>query len=420
MIESVGSLIHQAATIRADFPILCQPARESRPAVAFLDNASTTQKPQSVIDTISDFYQRYNANIHRGIYELSEAATNAFEGVRKQAAQFINAASPREIVFVRNTTEAINLVAQSWGRANLKAGDRIALTAMEHHSNIVPWQLIAEERGAELVVIQVTPEGRLDPGSFELAMAKQPKLLALTHVSNAVGVANPVASLIARAHAAGALVLIDGAQSAPHMPVDVQDLDCDFFAFSGHKMLGPTGVGVLYGKKHLLDSMPPFMTGGSMIRKVTLEKSTWADTPNKFEAGTPAIGDVIGFGAALTYLEAIGMEHIRELEQALGEYLLEALKRVPGLTVVGPDIMEDRTAVVSFTIDGLHPHDVASILDEDNVAVRAGHHCAQPLLEMLEVFTTTRASAYIYNTTDDIDRLATSLDRAYRVFHQGR
>jgi cysteine desulfurase/selenocysteine lyase len=417
MIESVGSLIHQAATIRADFPVLCQPPRESRAPVAFLDNASTTQKPQSVIDCTSDFYQRYNANIHRGIYELSEAATNAFESVRKHTVQFINASSAREIVFVRNTTEAINLVAQSWGRANLKPGDRIAFTAMEHHSNIVPWQLIAEEKGAELVVVQVTPDGRLDPGSFEAALAKQPKLIALTHVSNAIGTINPVKHLIAQSHAAGALVLVDGAQSAPHMPVDVQDLDCDFFAFSGHKMLGPTGAGVLFGKKHLLDAMPPYMTGGSMIRKVTLEKSTWADTPNKFEAGTPAIGDVIGLGAALTYLETIGMHHIQELEHALGDYLLDALSRVPGLKIVGPATMDGRTAVVSFTIDGVHPHDVASILDEDNVAVRAGHHCAQPLLEVLEVFTTTRASLYIYNTPDDVDRLAMSLDRAYRIFH---
>jgi cysteine desulfurase/selenocysteine lyase len=282
----------------------------------------------------------------------------------------------------------------------------------------VPWQLIAAERGAEIVVVGVTPDGRLDLESFSAAMARQPKILALSHVSNAIGTVNPVKNLIAQAHSAGALVLVDGAQSAPHLPVDVQDLDCDFFAFSGHKMLGPTGTGVLFGKKQLLDAMPPYMTGGSMIRQVTLAKSTWADTPNKFEAGTPSVGDVIGFGVALSYLEELGMEHVWSIEHALAGYLLEALGNVPGLAVVGPPGLDERAAVVSFTIEGLHPHDVASILDEDNVAVRAGHHCAQPLLEALGVFTTTRASLYIYNTTDDIDRLVTSLDRAYRIFHQ--
>jgi cysteine desulfurase/selenocysteine lyase len=404
------------AAIRADFPILHQ-HREGKPPLSFLDSSASSQKPRVVIDTLRDYYEHSNANIHRGVYDLSERATHAFEDVRKQTARFINAASPREIIFVRNTTEAINLVAQAWGRANLKPGDLVVFTTMEHHSNIVPWQLIAEQTGARLGFIGITDDGRLDLDSFDSLMAQQPKLVAMTQVSNALGTVNPVKDLTARAHAAGAVVLLDGAQSLPHMPVDVQDLDCDFLAFSGHKMLGPMGAGVLHGKKHLLDAMPPYMGGGSMIRKVTLETTTWADTPGKFEAGTPSVGDVIGFGAALGYLDAVGMDRIWQHEQELGAYMLETLRGVRGLTIVGPQTMEDRAAVVSFTLDDVHPHDVAAILDEDNVAVRAGHHCAQPLLHALGVHSTTRASAYLYNTHEDIDRLAASLNRAYGIFH---
>lgn len=404
-----------ASEIRADFPILNQP-REDRPPLTFLDSAASSQKPHAVIEALSDYYWEYNANIHRGVYDLSERATNAYEAVRKQTARFINATSQREIVFVRNTTEAINLVAQSWGRANLKPGDLVVFTTMEHHSNIVPWQLIAEQTGARLDFVGITPEGRLDLDSFDALMTQQPKIVAMTHISNALGTVNPVKELIARAHATGAIVLLDGAQSLPHLPVDVRDLDCDFLAFSGHKMLGPMGAGVLYGKKHLLDAMPPYMGGGSMIRRVTLEKTTWADAPGKFEAGTPAVGDVIGFGAAMMYLESIGMDRIWGHEQDLGEYLLDALTTVTGLTIIGPQTMQDRGAVVSFTLDGVHPHDVAAILDEDNVAVRAGHHCTQPLLHALGVHSTTRASVYLYNTPDDIDRLVSSLNRAHRIF----
>ncbi|MEJ7838060.1 MAG: aminotransferase class V-fold PLP-dependent enzyme, partial [Thermomicrobiales bacterium] len=309
-------------------------------------------------------------------------------------------------------------VAQSWGRANLEKGDLIAFTAMEHHSNIVPWQLIAEQTDAETTYVGVTPEGRLDLESFDRVIARKPKLLALTHVGNALGTINPVKELITRAHDVGTLVLIDGAQSLPHMAVDVQDLDCDFLAFSGHKMLAPMGAGILYGKKHLLDAMPPYMGGGSMIRKVTLEKTIFADVPARFEAGTPSVGDVIAFGAALTYLSSIGMDRIHEHEQQMVRYMLDGLKTVSGLSIIGPDSTIDRSAVVSFTLDDVHPHDVAAILDEDNVAVRAGHHCAQPLLTEMGVHSTTRASAYLYNTQDDIDRMLTSLSRAQRVFQR--
>jgi len=404
------------ASIRADFPILHQ-ARPGKPPLAFLDSAASSQKPQAVIDTLTGYYAETNANIHRGVYDLSERATHAFEQVRRQTAQFLNAASPREIVFVRNTTEAINLVAQAWGRANLQPGDLIVFSTMEHHSNIVPWQLIAEQTGARLGFIGVTGDGRLDLDSFDALMAQEPKLVAITQVSNALGTVNPVKDLAAKAHAAGALVLVDGAQSVPHMQVDVQDLDCDFLAFSGHKMLGPMGAGVLYGKKALLDTMPPYMGGGSMIRKVTLEKTTWADVPSRFEAGTPSVGDVIGFGAALTYLDSIGMANIWQHEMELGGYMLDALRDVPGLHLIGPQDMTDRAGVASFIMDGVHPHDVAAILDEDNVAVRAGHHCAQPVLSALGVHSTTRASVYLYNTQDDVDRLAASLRRAYGIFH---
>lgn len=417
MTTPVHSTTLDTTAIRADFPILKQPDRRGHP-LAFLDSAASSQKPQVVIDTLTSYYATTNANIHRGVYDLSERATAQFEAVRKQTASFINAATPREIVFVRNTTEAINLVAQSWGRTNLGPGDLVAFTAMEHHSNIVPWHLIAEQTGAEISHIGITPEGRLDRDSFDRVMARQPKLLALTHVSNALGTINPVKHLIRSAHAAGCLVLLDGAQSLPHMSVDVQDLDCDFLAFSGHKMLAPMGAGILYGKKNLLDAMPPYMGGGSMIRKVTLEKTTFADTPAKFEAGTPSVGDVIAFGAALSYLETIGMNAIHEHEQKMVGFMLDGLTSVRGLSIVGPDSTIDRSAVVSFTLDDVHPHDVAAILDEDNIAVRAGHHCAQPLLQALGVHSTTRASAYLYNTLDDIDRLITSLHRAQSIFRR--
>jgi cysteine desulfurase/selenocysteine lyase len=403
------------AAVRADFPILNQTPRDGRPPLVFLDSAASSQKPTVVIEALDDYYRRYNANIHRGVYELSEIATEKYEAARKTIARFINARSARECVFVRNTTEAINLVAQSWGRANLNPGDLVVGTVMEHHSNLVPWQLVAEATGARLAHVRLTDDGRLDLNHFDALMAEGPKLVALTHVSNSLGTLNPAKELIARAHAAGAVVLIDGAQSVPHLPTDVRDLDCDFLAFSGHKMLGPMGASVLYGKKALLDAMPPFLGGGSMIRKVALDGSTWADVPAKFEAGTPAVGDAIALAVAVEYLQGLGMERVRAHEREVVAYALERLHEVDDVTIYGPASAEERSGVVSFTVGDIHPHDVAAILDEGNVAVRAGHHCTQPLMRSLGVVATTRASFYVYNTFADVDRLVAGLHRVNQV-----
>lgn len=402
--------------IRKDFPIFQQPVTEGRLPLVFLDSAASSQRPAVVIDTVSDFYSRTNANIHRGVYQLSEQATLRYEEARHIAAQFINAASPRECIFVRNTTEAINLVANSWGRANLNPRDRLLLSVMEHHSNIVPWQMIAEERGATIDYIPLTGDQRLDMEAFEALLRNEPKLVAVTHVSNATGTINDIASIVTKAHAAGALVLIDGAQSAPHMPIDVQALDVDFLAFSGHKMLGPMGSGILFGKRSLLEAMPPYMGGGSMIRKVTLEKTTFADIPAKFEAGTPAVADQVGLGAAMQYLSGLGMNNVRQHEIELLDYALEQLPGVPGLKAYGPDDVAERAGVISFTLGDIHAHDVAAILDSENIAVRAGHHCAQPLMADLGVVATARASLYVYNTKDDVDRLVAGLHKANKVF----
>ena len=405
-----------ATALKADFPILNQPVAGGRPPLAFLDTAASSQKPQVVIDALDRYYREQNANIHRGVYQLSEAATAAYENARQTVASFINARKARECIFTRNTTEAINLVARSWGGANLTEGDLVVFTEMEHHSNIVPWQIIAEEKGARLGFVRITPDGRLDQQSFDDLLAQGPKIVAFTQVSNTLGTINPVKEMVARAHEAGAIVLVDAAQSAPHMTIDVQDLDCDFLAFSGHKMLGPTGIGVLYGKQELLRQMPPYQGGGSMIRKVTLEKTTWADIPTRFEAGTPSIAGAVGLGAAIDYLNGIGMEHILAHEHELTALALEKLATVPGLTLLGPESAEDRAGVVSFTMDVAHPHDVAAILDEHNVAVRAGHHCTQPLMKALGVGATTRASFYLYNTHEDVDRLVDGLQAVRRVF----
>lgn len=404
------------ARIRADFPILNQEPQPGRQRLAFLDSAASSQKPRVVIDALTGYYEGYNANIHRGVYELSEMATIRYEEARRRVARFVNARSPRECVFVRNTTEAINLVAQSWGRANLGAGDRIVLTTMEHHSNIVPWQLVAEAAGAHIDYVRITPDGQLDPEHYDELVAHEPKLVAFTHVSNSLGTVNPARKIIALAHAAGAVTLLDGAQSTPHMPIDAQDLDSDFLAFSGHKMLGPMGAGVLYGKQALLDAMPPFLGGGSMIRKVTLGGTTWADAPAKFEAGTPAVGDAIALGVAMDYLDDLGMDRIWAHEHELADHALGRLAEIPELTVHGPGPGEGRGGAISFTLGDIHPHDVAAILDEDNVAVRAGHHCTQPLMAALGLVATTRASFYLYNDHDDVDRLVTSLRRAVDVF----
>jgi cysteine desulfurase / selenocysteine lyase len=402
--------------IRKDFPIFQQPVTEGRLPLVFLDSAASAQRPAVVIDAVSDFYRRTNANIHRGVYQLSEQATLRYEEARQIVAEFINAASARECIFVRNTTEAINLVASSWGRRNLIPGDRILLSVMEHHSNLVPWQMIAEERGVSIDYIPLTSDQRLDMEAFDTLLKNEPKLVAVAHVSNALGTINDIPTIVQKAHAAGALVLVDAAQSVPHMPVDVQALDVDFMAFSGHKMLGPMGSGVLYGKRKLLEAMPPYMGGGSMIRKVTLEKTTYADIPARFEAGTPAVADQVGLGAAVQYLSGLGMDQVRRHEMELLDYALEQLPGVPGLTAFGPDNVDERAGVISFTLGDIHAHDVAAILDGENIAVRAGHHCAQPLMADLGVVATTRASLYIYNTKDDVDRLITGLHRANKVF----
>jgi cysteine desulfurase/selenocysteine lyase len=401
--------------VKEDFPILDQMNKRGQPLV-FLDSAASSQKPTPVLAALDQYYRQTNANIHRGVYDLSERATAQYEAARHMVADFINAASAREVIFVRNTTEAINLVAQAWGRKNIAAGDLIVVTTMDHHSNLVPWQLLAEEKDARLAAVRVMAEGRLDLDHLRELLARGPKLVAFPHVSNSLGTINPAAEIIQMAHDAGAVVVLDGAQSVPHMPVDVQALDADFLAFSGHKMLGPMGSGALYGKLALLERMPPAMGGGGMIRKVTLERSTWADVPTRFEAGTPSVADAIGLGAAVGYLQSIAMANIRAHERALTDLAMARLREVPDLTLFGPDSSDERGGVLSFTLGDIHPHDVAAILNEENVAVRAGHHCCQPLMEHLGVVATTRASLYLYNLDEDIDRLVAALRRAQAIF----
>ncbi len=408
-----------AVAIRDDFPLLARATLDARPLV-YLDSAATSQKPTIVIAALDNYYRHRNANVHRGVYHLSEAATEQYEAARQLVATFINAPSPREIIFVRNTTEAINLVAQTWGRSTIGEGDLIVLSTMEHHSNIVPWQMLAAERGAQLAYVPLTDDHHLDMAAFAVLMQREPKLVAVTHVSNALGTINDVAAMAHQARAAGATVLVDAAQSVPHLAIDVQALGVDFLAFSGHKMLGPMAAGVLYGKRALLEEMPPFLVGGSMIRKVGLTESTWAEVPAKFEAGTPAVGDAIGLGVAINYLTKLGMDRVLAHEQAIVAYALERLTEIPGITIYGPKNPAHRGGVVSFSLDDIHPHDVASILDEQNVAVRAGHHCAQPLMDCLGEVATTRASFYVYNTNADVDRLVDALWVADRIFHGPR
>ena len=408
-----------ADTIRNDFPLLARAAHDTRPLV-YLDSAASSQKPAVVIDTLDHYYRHLNANVHRGVYRLSEVATEQYEAARRRVATFINAASDRECVFVRNTTEAINLVAQTWGRSMIGEGDLIVLSIMEHHSNIVPWQRLAAERGAMIAYVPLTDDHRLDLAAFDEAMQRGPRLVAVTHVSNALGTVNDIAAIARRARAAGATILVDAAQAAPHLALDVQALDVDFLAFSGHKMLGPMGASVLYGKLALLEAMPPFLVGGSMIRKVGLTESTWAEVPAKFEGGTPAVGDAIALAAAIDYLADLGMDRVLAHEQAIVDYALERLIEIPGITIYGPQDPAHRSGVISFTLDRIHPHDVATILDEEHVAVRAGHHCAQPLMASLGVVATTRASFYIYNSEADVDRLVAALWVADRTFHGPR
>lgn len=400
--------------IRQDFPILGRQVRPGVPLV-YLDSTATSQKPLAVIQAMDDFYRRSNANIHRGVHALAEEATALYEQARQKVARFVGAPSAEQIIFTRNTTEAINLVAYAWGRANLRPGDTILLTEMEHHSNLVPWQMLASERSLNLEFVPVTEAGLLDLEAYRRLLERSPKLVAFTHMSNVLGTINPVEEMTQLAHAAGAIVLVDGAQSVPHLPVNVQALDVDFLAFSAHKMLGPTGIGVLYGKRALLEAMPPFLGGGDMIKSVRLREFTPNSLPHKFEAGTPAIAEAIGFAAAIDYLEGIGMDAIAAHERELIAYALERLSEVPGLRLFGP-AAEHKGGVAAFTLEGVHPHDVAQILDTVGVAVRAGHHCAQPLHEKFGLTATTRASFYLYSLPEEVDALVNGLYRVKDVF----
>jgi cysteine desulfurase/selenocysteine lyase len=403
-----------AEDIRQDFPILARQVH-GKPLV-YLDSTASSQKPLVVIEAMSAYYETTHANVHRGVYEISEEATAKMEKARVKVARFINARQSKQVIFTRNTTESINLVAYSWGFANIDAGDVIVLTEMEHHSNLVPWQLLAQRTGARLEFVPVTDDGLLRLDVYEQLLQQQPKLVAFAHMSNVLGTINPAREMIAQAHAAGALVLLDAAQSVPHMPVDVQALDVDFLCFSSHKMLGPTGIGVLYGKRDLLEAMPPFMGGGDMIRTVGLRESTWNDLPWKFEAGTPAIAEAIGLGAAVDYLNALGMENVRQHEQHITTYAMQQLQQVPGLTIYGPDTAQ-RGGVISFTLGDIHPHDLASILDQEvGVAIRAGHHCAQPLMDRFGLSATARASFYVYTIKSDVDTLVQGLHKALEIF----
>ncbi len=400
------------AAVRADFPILRQEVHGY--PLCFLDNTATAQKPEPVLAAMDAYYRTTNANIHRGVYQMSEQATALYEDARARIAAFINARSSREIIYTRNTTEAINLVAATWGRANVGPGDAILYTAMEHHSNIVPWQLLAQDRGATLRYIPIDDAGRLVLDDLD-TLLDGVKIVAVTYASNVLGTINPVAEITEAAHRHGAVVLIDGAQAVPHMPVDVQALGCDFLAFSSHKMLGPTGIGCLYGRRSLLEAMPPYQGGGDMIRRVTLERSTWNDLPWKFEAGTPAIAEAIGLGAAVDYLRALGMDNVRAHEQQLVAYALDRLATVPGLRVLGPPAAE-RGGVAAFSLGEIHPHDIASLLDQRGIAIRAGHHCCQPIMDYYDVPALARASFYIYNTEADVDRLVEGLHFVREVF----
>jgi cysteine desulfurase / selenocysteine lyase len=402
------------AALRADFPILEQEVR-GHPLV-YLDSAATSQKPRVVIEAMDTYYREYNANVHRGIYAISERATAAFEAARVQVSRFIGAPDAHEVIFTRNATEAINLVAYSWGRKHIARGDVIVLTEMEHHANLVPWQILAQERDADLEFIPITDDGLLNLEVYEVLLRLKPKLVAFTHVSNTLGTINPVAEMTRLAHEAGALVLIDGAQAVPHVPVNVSELGCDFYVFSGHKMLAPTGSGALWGRRALLESMPPFLAGGDMIREVHLRRSEWNEIPWKFEAGTPDISAAIGLGAAAEYLAGLGMDRVREHERELVAYALETLRReVPGIELYGPG-PEDRGGVVPFNLPGVHPHDVAQVLDRYGIAIRAGHHCTMPLHARLDLAATARASFSVYTTTADIDALVEGLKQVQALF----
>ena len=402
------------AALRSDFPALDQ--RVGGKPLVYLDNAATTQKPRAVLDALQSYYSRDNSNVHRGIHELSRRATEAYEEARTKLADFIGAADAAEIVWTRGTTEAINLVAGAWGSANVGQGDEIVLSDLEHHSNLVPWQLLARRTGARLRFIELDDEGRLRLEQLDELLGDRTRIVALNHVSNALGTINPVAEIADRVHAAGALFLVDGAQGAPHLPVDVQEIGCDFYALSGHKMLGPTGIGALWARKELLEEMPPYQGGGEMIRIVEREESTWAAVPHKFEAGTPNIAGAVGMGAAVDYLDGIGHDALRHHENRVLAYALEQLSRLDDVTILGPTDPAERSGAISFLVGDAHPHDVATILDSEGVAIRAGHHCAQLVMKRFGVAATARASFYLYNTTDDVDRLVEALHEVQSIF----
>lgn len=410
----VGTTSVDLSQVRAAFPVLQRKVTGGMPLV-YLDSAATSQKPAAVIQAMDDFYRLSNANIHRGIHALAEESTALYEEARQRLAAFIHAPSARQVIFTRNTTESINLVAYSWGRSNLKAGDVVLLTEMEHHSNLVPWHILSSQLGIRLEFIPVTGDGLLDLEALPGLLDLQPRLVSLTHMSNVLGTINPVKEIVRLAHQAGALTLVDGAQSVPHFPVDVQDLDLDFLAFSSHKMCGPTGLGVLYGRKELLEAMPPFLGGGDMIKRVHLRSFVPNELPYKFEAGTPAIAEVVGLGAAVDYLDSIGMERIAQHEKSVVSYALDRLSEVPGLTLFGPTA-EHKGGVVAFMMKEVHPHDISQILDSQGIAIRAGHHCAMPLHEKFGLPATARASFYLYTSTEEIDALAVSLNKVIEIF----
>jgi cysteine desulfurase/selenocysteine lyase len=409
-VEKVGKKL--VSDIRQDFPILQEVVNGHR--LVYLDNGATTQKPISVIDAISEYYRQYNSNIHRGVHTLSQLATDRYELARNKVKNFINAQNDEEIIFVRGTTEGINLVAQSYARNRLKKGDEVIISTMEHHSNIVPWQMVCEQTQSILKIIPIDENGVLLMDDYEALLSDKTKIVSIVHQSNTLGTINPVKQIAKLAHDAGAIVLVDGAQSAPHLSIDVQDIDCDFFAFSGHKVCGPTGVGILYGKQHILEEMPPYQGGGDMIRSVSFEKTTYNDLPYKFEAGTPNIAGGIGLGVAIDYLTNLGMENIALHEKNILSYAKESLRNMSGIRIIGD--AEEYGGVLSFVMDAAHPHDIGTILDSEGVAIRTGHHCTQPLMDRFDIPATARASVSFYNTKDDVDKFLVAVDRVSELF----